>query len=83
MEIRFIEPKNKRAEKVGWKISERTRSIVKYYAEYTEFPEEEVVDEFLLNILNDKKFLKWVEGKRYNKRILAQILDTEEDESIG
>lgn len=83
MEIRFIEPKNKRAEKVGWKISERTRSIVKYYAEYTEFTEDELVDEFLLNILNDKKFLKWVEGKRYNKRILAQIFDMEEDESIG
>jgi hypothetical protein len=83
MEIRFIEPKNKRAEKVGWKISERTRLIVKYYAEYTEFTEDELVDEFLLNILNDKKFLKWVEGKRYNKRILAQIFDMEEDESIG
>jgi hypothetical protein len=83
MEIRFIEPKNKRAEKVGWKISERTRSIVKYYAEYTEFTEDELVDEFLLNILNDKKFLKWIDGKRYNKRILAQIFDTEEDEDIG
>jgi hypothetical protein len=83
MEIRFIEPKNKRAEKVGWKISERTRSIVKYYAEYTEFTEDELVDEFLLNILNDKKFLKWVEGKRYNKRILSQIFDIEEVEDFG
>ncbi|MEH7075520.1 hypothetical protein V7089_16370 [Neobacillus drentensis] len=81
--MRFIEPKNKRAEKVGWKISERVRSIVKYYAEYTEFTEDELVDEFLLNILNDKKFLKWIDGKRYNKRIFAQIIDTEEDEDIG
>lgn len=31
MGMKLIEPKNKRAEKVGWKISERTRSIVKYY----------------------------------------------------
>jgi hypothetical protein len=83
MGLKFIEPKIKRAEKVNWKISERTRSIVKYYAEYTEFTEEEVVDEFLLNLLDDKKFLKWVEGKRYNKRILAQIFDTEEDADIG
>ncbi|WP_299092045.1 hypothetical protein [uncultured Metabacillus sp.] len=83
MGMKFIEPKNRRAEKVGWKISERTRSIVKYYAEYTEFTEEEIVDEFLLNILNDKKFLKWVESKRYNKRILAQIFDMEDDENIG
>ncbi|WP_231889921.1 hypothetical protein [Bacillus sp. SJS] len=45
--------------------------------------EEEVVDEFLLNLLDDKKFLKWVEGKRYNKRILAQIFSTEEDANIG
>nr|WP_309296636.1 hypothetical protein [Niallia sp. NCCP-28] len=81
--MKFIEPKNKRAEKVDWKISERTRSIVKYYAEYTDFTEEEVVDEFLLNLLDDKKFLKWVEGKRYNKRILTQIFDTEEDANIG
>ncbi|GKU83450.1 hypothetical protein [Niallia sp. NCCP-28] len=83
MGMKFIEPKNKRAEKVDWKISERTRSIVKYYAEYTDFTEEEVVDEFLLNLLDDKKFLKWVEGKRYNKRILTQIFDTEEDANIG
>ncbi|MDX5476017.1 MAG: hypothetical protein LPK00_10835 [Bacillaceae bacterium] len=83
MRMKFIEPKNKRAEKVDWKISERTRSIVKYYAEYTEFTEEEVIDEFLLNLLDDKKFLKWIEGKRYNKRILAQIFDTEEDADIG
>ncbi|WP_238985052.1 hypothetical protein [Bacillus kwashiorkori] len=83
MSMKFIEPKNKRAEKVNWKISERTRSIVKYYAEYTEFTEEEIVDEFLLNILNDKKFLEWVKSKRYNKRILAQIFEMEGDERIG
>jgi hypothetical protein len=83
MGMKFIEPKKKRADKVDWKISERTRSIVKYYAEYTEFTEDEIIDEFLLNLLNDKKFLKWVEGKRYNKRILAQIFDVEEDADIS
>ncbi|MED3745618.1 hypothetical protein I6J18_22845 [Peribacillus psychrosaccharolyticus] len=81
--MKFIELKNKRAEKVGCKISERNRSIVKYYTEYTEFTEEEVVDEFLLNLLDNKKFLKCVEGKRYNKRILAQLFDTEDDANLA
>ena len=79
MGMKFIEPKNKRAEKVGWKISERTRSIVKYYAEYTECTEDEVVDEFLTNILLDKEFGEWIKSKRYNKRILNQIYDRQEE----
>lgn len=78
--LKFIEPKNKQAAKVNWKISERTRAIVKYYAEYGESTEEEVVDEFLTNILLDEKFIKWVESKRYNKRILAQIINTDGDD---
>ncbi|MFA1821329.1 hypothetical protein ACDX78_14330 [Virgibacillus oceani] len=51
---------------------------MKYYAEYTEHTEEGVVDEFLNNILLDKYFQKWIEGKRDNKRIMSQIYNTEE-----
>lgn len=80
--MKFIEPKNRQSAKVNWKISEKTRSIVKYYAEYTENTEEEVVDEFLTNILLDKNFQKWIESKRYNKRIMNQIYNTE-DTNIG
>lgn len=81
MKPKFIEPKNKQKNQVKWKISDRTRSIVKYYSEYTEFTEEEVVDEFLTNILLDENFMEWIENKRYNKRVYEQIYG-EGDESI-
>ena len=50
--------KNKNAKSVDWEISEQVRVIVKHtYAERTE---SEAVDEFLLNILDDKKFIEWI-----------------------
>lgn len=71
--MNFIKPKNKNVEKVDWLLSERTRAIVKYYAEYTEYGESEVVDKFLLNILEDKDFIAWIEKKRNNRRIVKQL----------
>ncbi|WP_138417529.1 hypothetical protein [Aquibacillus sediminis] len=82
MDFKFIEPKNKRITKVNWKISERTRSIVKHYAEFTEHTEDEIVDEFLTNILLDKQFLEWIKNKRYNKRILNQLFSDQEMEEL-
>lgn len=78
--MKFLKPKNKNCEPVDWKISEQTRYIVKYYAEYLEFTEEEVVDEFLKNIIDDKDFVEWVESKRFNKRILSQIRNVKEED---
>ncbi|MBE1554161.1 hypothetical protein [Sporosarcina limicola] len=83
--MRFIKPKNHNAEKVDWLISERARNIVKSYAEYTEHSESEVVNLFLLNLLDDKDFIAWIENKRNNRRIIKQ-LGIEElvgDEKIG
>lgn len=80
MELKFIEPKQTQSKKVDWKISERSRAIVHYYAQYTEYKEEDVVDEFLRNILRDEKFIQWIKNKRYNKRILSQIFTEEESE---
>jgi len=71
--MNFIKPKNKNVEKVDWLLSERTRAIVKYYAEYTEYSESEIVDKFLLNILEDKDFIAWIEKKRNNRRIVKQL----------
>ena len=59
---------------MDWVISERVRAIVKTYAEYTEYSESEVVDMFLLNILDDKDFIKWIENKRNNRRIVKQLV---------
>ena len=71
--MKFIKPKNIKADNVDWLISERVRAIVKNYAEYTEYGESEVVDMFLLNILDDKDFLNWIESKRNNRRIVKQL----------
>lgn len=76
--MNFITPKNKRTKRVDWLISERTRTIVECYAEYTEYTEDEVVDEFLKNILKDEQFLTWIKNKRYNKRILNRMFTEEQ-----
>ncbi|HHC7986982.1 TPA: hypothetical protein ACN3HY_003229 [Enterococcus faecium] len=41
--------------------------------EYAERTESEAVDEFLLNILDDKKFIEWIANKRSNKRIVEKM----------
>jgi hypothetical protein len=71
--MKFIKPKNRNADKVNWELSEHTRAIVKYYAEYTEYTEDEVVEIIMLNLLDDEGFIKWVESKRNNKRIIQQL----------
>lgn len=72
--LEFIQPKNKNAKQVDWKISESTRAMVSYYAEYSEYSEEEVVDKFLqLNLVKDEQFIEWVKSKRNNKRMLKAI----------
>lgn len=83
--MKFIKPKNNKVENVDWLISERVRAIVKTYAEYTEYSESEIVDTFLLNLLDDKEFIKWIENKRNNRRIVKQleIEDLVETDKIG
>ena len=71
--MKFITPKNHNAEKVDWFISERVRSIVKNYAEYTEHSESEVINLFLLNLLDDADFIAWIEKKRNNRRVIKQL----------
>jgi hypothetical protein len=76
--MKFIEPKEELGKKVDWKISEHTRAIVKYYAEYTRLNEDEIVDRFLKNILEDENFLDWVNRKRRNTRMIQQLMMNEE-----
>ncbi|MFD1020888.1 hypothetical protein [Thalassobacillus hwangdonensis] len=71
--MQFIEPKERLKQKTDWRISDQTKSIVKHYAEYTGYSEDEVVDMFLKNILEDESFLNWVQTKRRNKRIIEQL----------
>ena len=72
--LEFIKPKNKNAKVVNWKISERTRAIVSYYAEYCEYSTEDVVYEFLQrNLIKDEQFIEWIKSIRSNKRMLKTI----------
>lgn len=43
MKVDFLKPRNVRLSSVNWKISEQSRSIIRYYDEYTEYTESEVV----------------------------------------
>jgi hypothetical protein len=71
--MRVLEPKNRRAEPVKWKISEHSREIVKQFAAYCEYSEEEVVDQCIKILLQDEDFLDWIESRRYNKTAIAKI----------
>lgn len=83
--MKFIKPKNNNAEQVEWLIAERVRNLVKNYAEYTEYTESEIVNQFLLNLLEDKDFIAWIENRRNNRRIIKQleIEDLVDEEKIG
>jgi hypothetical protein len=83
--MKFIKPKNDNAENVDWLVSERVRNLVKTYAEYTEYTESEIVNRFLLNLLDDGDFIEWIENKRNNRRIVKQleIEDLVGDDKIG
>ena len=47
LNIDFIKPKTLVKVNPRWEISENTKAIVKYYAEYTDYTESEVIDKFL------------------------------------
>lgn len=79
----FIKPRNTKKSGVDWEISERTRTLIKYYSEYTEYSENDVVDQFLTNLLKDKQFIDWILNKRNNKRILTQLDIPMEECKIG
>lgn len=78
--MEFIKPKQKLGSKVTWQVSDRTKSIVKYYAEYTGLSEDEVVDLFLTNILKDQDFNKWINDRRRKTRIMKQLFPDKQSE---
>jgi hypothetical protein len=83
--MKYIEPKPRLECKTNWNVSEQTKATVKYYAEYTGFTENEVVEQYLIQLRDDPNFLEWLHNKRRNKRALSQIFnDTHtEEEEIG
>ncbi|NPV90948.1 MAG: hypothetical protein HPY50_09260 [Firmicutes bacterium] len=82
--MNFITPKNKKGQKITWLISHQTRLLVKHYAMYSEYSEDEVVDEFLKNLWLDEGFQNWLAKRRNKKRLLdgffsANINQVEEE----
>jgi hypothetical protein len=77
-DMKFIKPKIIKGQKVDWLISERTRAIMRYYAQYTGYNESEIANEFLVNILDDPEFGMWIQNKRDNKRILSKVYGEQE-----
>lgn len=71
--MQFIPPKKQNSQKVKWELPNKTIAIVKHYAEYTGYSEEEVLSTFLKNILDDPQFISYIENKRNNKRILKDL----------
>ena len=78
--MEFIKPRQKLCTSVTWEVSDRTKSIVKYYAEYTGISEDEVVDRFLTNLLGDEDFQAWIKGRRRKKRIMQQLYPDQQAE---
>ncbi|MEK8129349.1 hypothetical protein WMW72_15695 [Paenibacillus filicis] len=71
--MEFIKPRAKPSNKTELFLSDRTLAVIKYYAEYTNYSEDEVVDLFLQKILEDPDFLEWIHGKRRNTKMLKQL----------
>ena len=72
--MEFIKPKPViQGTKTTWKLSQCTRAVVRYYAEYTGYTEDEIVDQFLYQLCEDPDFKNWLKQKRRNKRALEQI----------
>lgn len=71
--MKFIAPKRVLENRTEWRVSSQTKAIVKYYAEYTGYEENHVVNEFLKNILEDEDFRAWILKRRNNKRIVSSL----------
>ena len=70
-----IKPKYMDTVKADWKISKRSSQIIIQYAKYTKYDEDEIIDRLISDLLTDKKFVKWLESRRYQKKIQGTIFE--------
>lgn len=62
--MEFIKPKPvAQGTKATWKLSQRTRAVVRYYAEYTGYTEDEIVDQFLYQLCENPEFQNCLKQK--------------------
>lgn len=79
----YIKPKVIGEAKATWKISPQAKAVVTYYANYTGYSEDEIVDKVLLDLRNDPDFINWLESKRRNKRAMARIFPEKKEDKVG
>ena len=77
----MIKKENKK--KVSLELSTRTLAILEHYSKYTQYNQGEILDIFLLNLLEDSDFIEWVNKQRYNKKLLASLYDTINDSELN
>jgi len=64
-----IKPKYTSLVKAEFNISDRSKEIIKQYANYTKFSESEIVDRLITEIMDDTDFVIHLKEKRYNRKI--------------
>lgn len=77
--MKFIKPKMINKNKVVFNISNKTKSIIEYYSKYTGYAEDEIVDIFMQNVLEDAEFVTWLNKQRYSKKIKSIILNDKDN----
>lgn len=78
-----IKPKYIDTIKANWRISKRSNQIINQYSKYTKYDEGEIIDKLIADILVDKDFIKWLNDRRYQKKIQGVIFDDNETEIEG
>lgn len=69
--MKYLSPKC--AAKVNWVLSDQTRAIVEYYAKYSGYSEDEIVDFALKNLLGDPRFANYLRAQRRTKRLVDRV----------
>ena len=54
-------------------ISAHTKSILEHYAKYTGYSEDEVLDQFLKNLLGDPRFASHLRSQRRKKWLISRF----------
>lgn len=68
-----IKPRYPNAENVNMKLSLKSRKILEHYSDYTGLTPSQILEEILPHLLEDADFVKYIEGKRSNKRIKLEL----------
>lgn len=71
--MNFIKPKYVNVESVEFSLSERTRKLIESYANYTGLTDSQVLEEFLINILDDEDFIAYINSLRSNVRLKREL----------